>query len=190
MKNILSVDYDFFSREDPEFDWGHSEESRIFKTVAWTARYSTIDLYEECHFKHADFNPKDLGENLKKKGFVFNLGIPIAIADSHKEIYEFAKKQGKCNIYNLDAHHDMFTGRRKLDCANWLIKLRQAKMVGKAVWVKPCWLKQFAPRKSHLPKLTEVFWEDLETKNTKIKIDAVFFCRSGTWVPNIMILIF
>jgi len=183
MKNILSVDYDFFVREDPMWDYGHDENSNIFKTIAWFARYGTQDLYEECDFKYADFYPIELIERLKEKGFLFSEDIKIGIADSHKDAYDFVKEQGRCDLYNFDAHHDMYKGNKVLDCGNWLAKLIKARLVAKAIWVKPRWLKEFGLGIDHIDKLKQCFWEDLPTQNPNIKFDAVFFCRSGAWVP-------
>jgi hypothetical protein len=186
MKNILSIDFDFFVREDPMWDFGHSETNGMFMQLAWSARYMGLDLYSDCDMKkYADFMPDCLIGNLLRLGFHFKKNLKLAMAESHVKAYDFIKEEfgEECNVYNFDAHHDMFGGHEELNCGNWLLKLRAENLVKKIVWVKPKWLREFMDGSVHLPRTKEVYYDELIKKNLNVKFDGIFFCRSGVWTP-------
>src|SRR4051812_39722521 len=93
LKVLLSIDFDFFVRELPEFDWGHSE-TMFFLDAIWPIRYATsvFDVEREVDPDvHADFKPEDLGVKLAalfgaKKLFK---DTPFAVAESHAALMKF-----------------------------------------------------------------------------------------------------
>ena len=186
MKNVLSVDFDFFVRENPMWDWGHNENSGLFGQVAWTIRYQSLKLYEECNPAiYADFKPNCLIGGLKSCGMSFADNIKVGIADSHIHAYNFIKDEiGKCNVINLDAHHDMFDDNENLDCSNWAKKLREEGILDKYFWVKPQHINENDYPDIKKWGVTSNYYKRFrEMKGLELKIDAVYFCRSSVWVP-------
>ncbi|MBD3194334.1 MAG: hypothetical protein GF317_04715 [Candidatus Lokiarchaeota archaeon] len=165
MKNILSIDFDFFCKEDPLWDWGHSEKLECDNHV-WFHRYvnSNFNLVEEIDPDvNADFAPADILTKIKEKGFIIKPNTPVCVADSHLKIvdaiqamhHEFIPNSW-LNIINFDAHHDILYKEPddeekncvdwvyKINCDDWVYKL--SLLFGEKVlyhWVYPCWLEQF-----------------------------------------------
>jgi len=188
MKNVLSIDFDFFVREDPMWDWGHSENQAVFNEVAWSMRYQSLKLYEECNpARYADFKPDCLIGALRACGMTFSDKIKVGIADSHIHAYKFIKDEvGKCNVINFDAHHDMFDEGDELNCANWAAMLRGEGIMDRYFWVKPKHISgnDYHEHKVKKWKVTSDFYQNYRLrKGLELKIDAVFFCRSSVWVP-------
>ena len=184
MKTLLSIDFDFFIREDPKWDFGHNEANEIFMNAAWLARYLSIDLYKETNIKrYADFNPKDIISKLKWLGF--KLENPrVVIADSHKHAYNETKKLKECRIFNFDAHHDYWDDEQKVSCANWLLKSEFSHYTKELTWIPPSWLRKFDYELPQSSRIETLFCDTLEENQFKnIKVDTIFLCRSGCWVP-------
>lgn len=187
MKNLLSIDFDFFVRENPMWDWGHSETNKIFHNVAWHSRYATNDVYTDCDIdKYANFFPEFILLETANKGFHLKKDFNLYVADSHKEAYKVLEKLGKCRVYNLDAHHDLYDGK-ELDCGNWLTKGFKRGLVEEAFWIAPDWGTEFemlkfreVERKKYGKKLTLAYYNDFLVNKT---FDDVFVCRSSSWVP-------
>lgn len=143
MKNLISIDFDFFIRENPIWDFGHSEDNKEFNTSVWKYRYFSVDLYNETDINvYADFNPINIISKLKWLGFKLNKP-KIVISDSHQYIYKEIKILGDCNLINFDAHHDCWIERGEVNCANWLSKSFLSSKVKKITWVTPSWCKEF-----------------------------------------------
>jgi len=184
MKTLLSIDFDFFIREDPLWDFGHNEGSEIFMTLAWLARYLSINLYKETNIKkYADFMPKNIVKKLKWLGF--KLEKPrVVVADSHKHAFNETKKLKECRVFNFDAHHDYWDDSSKVSCANWLLKSEFSHYIKEATWIPPSWLCKFDYELPQSSKIETLFFDTLtenQFKNTKV--DTLFLCRSGCWVP-------
>lgn len=189
MKTILSVDFDFFIRENPSWDYGHSEEDSIFLNTAWIARYMSVDLYAETDIKkYADFQPVDMFMKLIWLGFNFK-NTKLVVADSHKHAYDVLGKKSK--VINFDAHHDLWKEKKdKVDCGNWLYKGIQNGLVGELFWVAPTWSREFNGKekywfqKGQYKEIKGYYFDQLkENQFKKTQIDTLFICRSGAWVP-------
>jgi len=112
----LSLDWDFFCREEPEWDWGHSEDGNIYQTIAWNIRATTalargIDLRKETSLQHSKPAPARFWRSLERLGFNFDRVLGLGIADSHRHAYRFFKELPDAQatqIVHIDAHHDLF----------------------------------------------------------------------------------
>lgn len=116
----LSVDWDFFCREEPEWDWGHTE-THVHRVLSWDVRASTslargVDLRKETSLKHATPTPGRFWKSLRRLGFTFDGTSRLGIADSHRHAYRFfAGAAGEVQIVHVDAHHDLFYSVDALD---------------------------------------------------------------------------
>lgn len=187
MKTLLSIDYDFFIREEPAWDFGHNETNSIFMDTAWLARYLSVDLYKETDIKkYADFLPEQIINKLEWLGFKLNKPS-IIVADSHKYAFEVVKSLKGCQVFNFDAHHDCYEDTPKISCANWLGRSIISKYASKVTWVLPSWLRRLYSGIYKILKISLVegkFFDNLNKNEFKgIKIDTIFICRSGCWVP-------
>ncbi|MFA6971792.1 MAG: hypothetical protein WC208_10375 [Gallionella sp.] len=191
MKTLISFDFDFFVRENPLWDWGHSENKAMFLTLLWGIRYSDKKLYEECDpAKYADFMPEDTLLKLIKMGFTFKKKPLLYVSESHKDIYEVARGLERSEIYHFDAHHDLYDDGGDLNCGNWGIKAIEQGLVEKYIWVAPEWGKEYDMMDLSDYCLTDEiqghYYNDflkIREKAKPIDIDAIFICRSGAWVP-------
>lgn len=161
-------------------------------SVAWQARYGSIDLYKECDIKkYADFLPIELLFKLKKLGFKFKTNFEMQIADSHKYAYDMIKEMGKTNVYNFDAHHDLWREGKTVDCGNWLWKATMEGLVKYIHWVAPTWSKEFNNGNEYWfnsnAKYKEYidghYFNDFKLAKKPVEVDGLFICRSGCWVP-------
>ena len=181
----LSIDFDFFSFENPEWDLGHSESGAMANNpILWTARYLHIDLQKECDIGvKADFPPTDVINRLDERGIRIPKNTNLAVADSHKFAYEYFSpmRDSLDLIVNLDAHHDSwpvpkdFT-EKDVDCGNWITALGIPN-----IWIHPSWKDPLT-----LPEPVSVknqySWKDFNFTDDNI-VMAVFLCRSSAWVP-------
>lgn len=176
LKIGISIDFDFFVREDDEWGFGHNEKDR---TGIWTSRYLHVDLHRECDpKKYADFKPEDLLEKFKEKGILIPNDVPLGIADSHLRALKWFENDNLDLIINFDAHHDCWViPMGGPDCGSWLTALPFD-----AICVYPKW-KDISidpdPAKKNVKLL---HWENFEMNEPNI-VTKIFLCRSGAWVP-------
>lgn len=192
----VSIDFDFFVREDPMWDWGHRDD--LFSaTVLWTVRYMERDLYKELEIaEHADFHPLDLAEALKSKNIHMRGGLKYAagIADSHSWAFPFftGRRGGPPNyLVNIDAHHDIFqdgTTNHVVQAQNWLLHLTEAweDTNTRFIQLYPRWKDQGIERPSGLyvpPSMVMASWADWGGFREEVNVRHIFLCRSSPWVP-------
>jgi hypothetical protein len=194
MKTVdLSIDFDFFSREDPMWDWGHAEggTSQLFLIDAWMARYTGADLWTDTDpALHADCLPEELFGQLRARNvrLLPSFTGRFGVAESHEEAFKFFRKGNSPPdaLLNIDAHHDAFCGiHGRVDCANWMRYLALEKR-----WAAKTRIVQLYPKWKD-PALDGPPGMELETHafrewagfNEPHRIRHVFICRSGAWVP-------
>lgn len=114
----LSIDWDFFVREDHKWDWGHGE-SEVFQSFAWEIRVANFlaagkDLPKEMSLRHAKPSPGSFWRKLLELGYRFDNVKAFVVADSHKWaywIFDRANGSGppvsKTRLVHFDAHHDL-----------------------------------------------------------------------------------
>ena len=183
MKVVVSVDFDFFTRELRAWDWGH-RESAVFLDVIWPIRYAERpDLYEEMDPKiHADFPPRDLLPQLASKGLRLGGGSKVGVAESHAYILPMLENLEFDLLINLDAHHDFYAEAPPVDCSNWGTHLWDTRPNSKFVWVEPRWRAEDERHGNHVRPVTTTRWEELRRLRSASLV-ALFACRSGCWTP-------
>lgn len=186
MKIALSIDLDYFCRELPEWDWGHSEDMLMMNDIIWVARYhSMLDVLSETNVnKYADCMPDDLLYRLRGYGCNFSKRTKLGIGWSHKFAYNFFNSINFDALINVDAHHDLFDGAQ-LNCGNWVEKLRDIKAF-QYTWVYPKWLP------THYVKRHKNIQHTIQLKSVKRVIQSdnmivgIYIAQSPAWVPPYM----
>ena len=180
-KVLLSIDMDWFYRELPEWDWGHSESPVFLSEPIWLSRYQMLDVYSECDpMRHADIPPMFFVNALQKKGFKLTKKTRIGGSWSHSDAYEFFKDSGAKVLFNFDAHHDLFS-EDELDCGNWLYHLQRDDKLAEVVWVVPKWSEGLGWYGSPAGPIEVKHWEDL--RDEEFEVEAVFIAQSPAWSP-------
>lgn len=196
----LSVDYDFFCREDPMWDWGHQESSVFESGVAWQARYMNMPVHRETsQLKYADVQPTALWESLRDV-MVLTKVRKIQLADSHRHAFNFFHQEATppTHVVNIDAHHDFWprgvSEGAEPAAENWAAYLYDRwHAVTRFVQVYPRW-KDAALDGPTTPRREVViehalddFKKSLRELNTlhgsKPVVRNLFICRSPAWVP-------
>ena len=190
---LLSIDFDYFFKENPLWDFGHAETS-YFCTTAWDIRYKTgkINLIEETDPKRfADFQPKAWFEEILKK-FKFNISqnCQAWTNASHAGIVpavEMTKLEFDV-LVNYDAHHDFFGDpeQKQVHCGNWGWKLKERNPDLRAFWIVPKGLKEFHTDETladDVPEFVRVQTHKDFEFNAPAEVVGIFFARSDPWVP-------
>ena len=192
MKVDLSIDFDFFIREEPIWDFGH-RETMLFLNVnpLWILRYSQYDLVKETDIKtFADFEPFNIKLKLEEKGFKITRQTECFVSESHAGIVALKKNSSEMLI-SIDAHHDMFGESKgdgvvidghKIDCGNWLNYFHDVGLYKNALVVYPKWKNKeddTDDKKLKFP-FPIVKWSDLPKGDYEVQ--RIFICRSGCWV--------
>lgn len=189
----VSVDFDFFVREEPLWDFGHSENG-LFLHLAWATRYSSIDLYSETNpVVYADFQPttEALKTALVSKNILTTPKGQAGVADSHSYAYSFfadARGGPPDALINIDAHHDIFDIHRPgvVDCSNWLAELIKKWPNTRFLQLYPKWkdAELDGPGAAAVAgRLEQLKWADWSGFTKQHKLRNLFICRSGAWVP-------
>ena len=177
MKTLLTVDWDFFCEEKPEWDIGH-QESLLFLKMLWGTRIGLMDQMK------TDGNEVDFWQNFKGVKFLF----PTWVSESHA--YAYSCLAGVSRVVLFDAHHDCWEGdnlhsdktAKGVFCHNWLRTWLLKGKNRKATWVKPKWQDACELPKDMKKRVDVVVYSkgmDLGLKGSIIP----HICRSGCWVP-------
>lgn len=189
----LSIDFDFFVREDPMWDFGHSEH--LPHQMVWPIRYRTTNLYKETDIEtFADFQPGQTLNALRDKKLRLtpteegeeNRGQKVAskrqigVADSHRHALNFFERfQPPDRLVSLDAHHDLFN-EEKPDCSNWLTHLMDRWNDTATTVVYPGW-KDMDLDGEPIRNAQRMRWENWVPRESRIR--HIFLGRSAAWVP-------
>ena len=182
---ILSVDMDWFCREEPDWDWGHSETNpMLMSDVIWLTRYQSLDLYAETDLdKYADLWPHMLLAKLRSFGFMIDKNTSIGASWTHADALAFFKEtswRGR-KLFNFDAHHDLFNRDEKVDCGNWVWHVMRSGYVREACWVLPKWLSPMAYDKP-VATVKRAGLADL-FQSPRVHVESIFIAQSPAWVP-------
>ncbi len=176
---LISIDSDYFVREDPMWDFGHGETPLLMSEAVWLSRYHQVDLYRETSLKYADVEPKEFLLALQDKGFIINADTVVGVGWSHKSAYDFFKSWRGLHLYNFDAHHDAgYRTVEKLDCGNWLYNLIMDRCI-KGVWVKPKWKDDEGD--NMLVNIPIISLEHIPIQDRQVQ--AIYLAQSPGWVP-------
>lgn len=177
---ILSIDFDFFQYAS-KAQW-EAYPSGIDRTAkesetCWSTAYAACRTLSAVKAKKRELN------RLKTLLLCQNRDIPVKIASSHKEIYEFVHKyqaeNNKLTVVNIDAHHDFYNNNPNLDCGNW-VKFLSEEYDMNWFWIADeVMLEMYGFSKFDTEKSIPVNLDCLKNK----QFDAVFVCRSDSWTP-------
>jgi hypothetical protein len=224
-KTWLSIDFDFFIRSLPEWDWGHAE-SGLFAAMGsalWAFRAQSFlqngfDLREETSTElHANPKPHEFWTELQGLGYDFSETAFYFVADSHAAagplFVEIARRgDGPADlIINFDAHHDLgyhgfehtyeMVKQGRCACDTWLCFLLCEYPELQARIVMPDWMRDdvTAQKRSVHKNLPRSMWPRVKVgafttpsgrvsqvvrkPGEQLDVQAVFVCRSSSWVP-------
>ena len=199
MKNVLSVDFDYWVPEDPMLDWGHQEKG-IFLEMIWISRAASLiaNDHDPKQISKIDEAPSPIdfaGFLVDEKGYA--LGENFAVAESHESAYHYFENEKNMHVIHVDAHHDMGYTLKKVNCDNWLQHLIDEGKVKKVSMIYPKWrLQKNMHWDMDMPDEVKSRIEDWKAKGIDISVkfglnelpanvilNKVFVCRSGCWVP-------
>lgn len=199
----VSIDFDFFVREDFLWDWGHTEHPidspmfMLFMQNIWDLRYREQNLHELTDMKkYADFKPQEIFTQLRDRGILAGDKMQLGISESHRDgLVHFGGALSPPDMFiNIDAHHDLYTEpkERGVDCGNWITSLYdrwKPKKDVQFVQLYPVWQKRGSdatPVDQHANANREVeayYFHNWRGMKGPGVIRNIFFCRSGEWVP-------
>jgi hypothetical protein len=173
MKTLLTIDFDFFVPERPEWDFGH-REALIFLNMLWSTRFGYVDKMK------TDGNEVGFWDTIDQK----NIKKPVWVSDSHA--YAYSLLYGVSRVVLFDAHHDCWKGdgREGVACDNWLRVWLKGSKKRQAVWVQPEWLEDglYSVPDDLKGRLEVVRWKKGMDLGLEGAVTA-HVCRSGCWVP-------
>lgn len=197
----LSVDFDYFCRELPEWDWGHAETS-VYSEIVWPTRVRHLE--GTSLETHALPHPRDFWTKLTEAGFNFDDCESVDVADSHMfAAPDFIDRApGKVEIVNFDAHHDMgykewpelkrkWLDKGRVDCSNWLLALLYKFHETTASVVYPAWkgtreVDDGSKSWTHKPIKGRfsyhVYSEEL-LRRLAGDVVGIFIAKSSAWMP-------
>ena len=152
--------------------------NKIFLSGNLLAGWS-VDFREKGFRGIRDF--RRLAKELSKKDDIdiFLDALPHDHFDEnqlHAFILSGMKDYDRCDITNIDMHHDMFNDNEELDCGNWVSHIKKTIPESNIKWIaNPISLEAYG-----LDKLPiEYDFESIKNK----KFDLIFICRSDIWSP-------
>ncbi len=203
---FLSVDFDFFSRECLEWDFGHREDGPFFEEMIWKMREvgfkaSGIDLRKETSLEFSNPKPHDFWNKLVKMGFDFSHAF-VFTGNSHAfaaaSLCQFLN--GKpARLINFDAHHDLgyhktlsrkMWKQNQIEAGSWLGGLLTKLNKLSAEIVYPGWkglneLKYtdpvFGSKKSEKSRVKFSIFDESKIEPGLVK--AIYIAKSPCWVP-------
>lgn len=197
----LSIDFDFFVREDYAWDWGHSEgRNGFFLQMMWDIRYSStpFNIFDAVDPKEwADVMPNHefFHKLITDKGLRIERGARYnkrryGIAESHQTAYNFFRKSKipADIVINFDAHHDVYKpATEPLDCGNWVSHLHRDWPTTQFWQVYPQWQDISTQWDNRMEKECDVPLKVTNWEMLRLPPDCtlrnLFICRSGAWTP-------
>jgi len=181
--NVLSVDWDYFFPNTVQFDWGH-RESPLYMDMLWTLRVHDVSLGTEKSVLDILVPDEKLLKDFWKRVCPKEPDI-LAITESHADLFRILKTIGNAEVYNFDAHHDLYYNGslpKKPECGSWAGHALKKGMISKYKIIFPPW------RKSTIENIPSD-WENKMVQMIEIpkqlpKFDVVFICRSSAWTPS------
>lgn len=185
---LLSIDWDYFIPLREEWCGSYVENRRNLSTL-WYKRYIESGMRGENLEKIIDTGPvlENFWERLHRY-FKIDQNTKIFVSDSHKLSYKIAKKYTCTEVYLFDAHADLGYGGLgsldfELNCANWLGKLLQERIIRKATIIYSPYTRE---KEDFFTQINQKFnieyctIDHLPINNSKTIIHV---CRSGAWTP-------
>lgn len=178
----ITIDWDFFVPEDPQWDIQHAE-SLMYLNMLWEARLGLVDLIK-LHESVRTFWDWLLG-------LLDIHDTSMTISDSHAWVFRDPYILHSDRIVLFDQHHDCWA-REKDDVANNVIRCHtwarawlEADEEREFVWVHPDWLDlDLMPLDFAIaPRIQVVAHKDVTKETLGEDLASIHICRSGCWTP-------
>ena len=199
---FLSIDMDFFSYEDPWWDFAHGEglHPDLWAVRMISTSMSGMDLLSETSLDKADFHPLKTWQILREAGWHLSPDCQVTVSDSHMHAFVAGNQLGNVRIVNFDAHHDLGYASRqvmrkrwksgRIQCEDWLWFLLRLNVRMDAVTIFPSWKPGGDwPERPHWDK-TSVGRRAWGTMYSQDVLEAlagdvvgIHIARSGAWLP-------
>lgn len=183
---ILSIDFDYFQNVTKDIlAWDYPDGIDLgtcLSQIVWMTRYCDGSPSKE-RLESVTINQKLL-KNVVGVLNQQNQDIPIAIYQSHVEAYDFicdlmeGNFEDELDLINIDFHHDITNSTEILDCGNWISYIKMAYPKMNIKWLgreTSCECYGLNPKDFPI----EVTLDAIQNQ----KFDAVFICRSDSWLP-------
>jgi hypothetical protein len=150
-KVYLNIDFDFFVKEDPTWDFQHAETA-FHTDILWGLRASSmllngVDLIKQMSVDNQNPTPGQFIAALKTLPFTYDKPKFI-VAESHAYAFKGYKKAHDL-VINFDAHHDLgyhsasklrqWAAEGKWEAGSWLGSLLRQTADLEAMIVYPPW---------------------------------------------------
>lgn len=189
MYRVLSIDFDVFQKI-PDISILNKCPEGIDRSTAescecWQQHYAK-DRQERA-LSSITINEKRLTETIELIRQGCRQGTPIKIVNSHKEIYQWildgyhmpGSSYDGIRLAHLDMHHDIINDCPELNCGNWVKHIKQS-----IPNTDICWICNAISKEVYGLNTPEFsFLNDDVAQLIGEKYDALFICRSDTWLP-------
>jgi hypothetical protein len=167
LKTLVTVDWDFFVPENPNWDMGH-EENLLFLNFMWKTRAGLFDMIKTTGLEKGFW---------ERTGLKAKAGDYTYVSDSH--LFAYGLLKGIDNVVLVDAHHDCWKeGGKNVYCHNWLRLWLEKNKKNRATWVCPEWAAGNFTLPADMDRVTVVHeMPDV----SKMNVRDVHICRSGCW---------
>ncbi len=177
VKTLLTIDWDFFVPEAP--NWGlHNFEEDFFIYDVWDIRAVYKDMHNKMKTSGLE---RVFWEEVKNKLDLHKVNY-VDVSDSHKLAYDIAVENGVTKIISLDAHCDMREEKNCINCANWLMALLNKGMEATLI------LSEYTNERidsidcnGHKVDILDL--KKFINSSGIIDVDYIHICRSGAWTP-------
>lgn len=186
---VLSIDFDYFqdvTKDQLKLYPDGVDLPTYLTECTWGSHYASNGKeLRQIGIRHDEL--EKVKEILKNQ----DPNIPVMIANSHVNIYDFiytyADGCANLDITHIDMHHDFINKSPKLDCGNWLSHIMQefkptckttVKWIANPISVDIFGLDDILAKRKEFGEI-----EDTLDSIANTQYDMVFMCRSDTWTP-------
>ena len=187
IKKFLSIDWDYFIDATADErailfpDGGNENMPESLKKYVWDSRYGDPRL-------------EKVGIDQDALKYIRKLCRAFCgdcfITESHKYAFDFIMENTTPNeqfeVYNIDFHHDLYDfGHKKVNCGNWVTKLKEKRPNMKYVWVNRADSEQLSKVEVKVDILQMSFdaFESRCGNDFQGLFNHLFLCRSDMWSP-------
>lgn len=186
--SLLSIDWDYFISAENQEITSSVENKRTIHDL-WYKKYFQYKSFGK-DFEKSFFLSKDVDQfwNKIKQIFRWDQQVRIYVSDSHALSYKIAEKFEVDEVYLFDAHSDLGYGglaslQFNVNCANWLGKLLQNRIIQKAYIIYSPFTKEKPEFFNEINKAFNIQYLKFEDLYEGIKTNVIHICRSGAWSP-------
>lgn len=188
--HIVTVDWDYFFPNIDGYDWGHSEDFPIMYEWIWGIRHKDKNLRTGEVAKDTVLASSDYLDFWSK--VCVDKPVVLSITESHKDLYQVIEGIGlnmnyDTQLWNFDAHHDMYDSGVDLSCGNWAAKLINEKKLKPENYhvIYPEWRRDepdSEPNSNFVPTGAAFHYDIPEV--FPVMPFLLHICRSSCWTPS------